>query len=152
MPALHQPAPTRSAVDHLSADECWQYLAAATVGRVGFVSPHGVVILPVNYRRAETVLLLKTRPGSMLAHVAETAQPVAFEVDYHGRDFDLAWSVLMQGALRALDQEGQQQLQQLRRPIQPWPGDDCSLALQFMPDSFSGRALQHRFAIQHGGA
>jgi uncharacterized protein len=146
MPAVHQPAPTTSAVDQLSAEECWQYLATATVGRVGFVSPHGVQILPVNYRPAETVLLFKTRPGSMIAELADTTQAVAFEVDYHGRDFDLAWSVLMHGTLQPLDQDGQQQLQRLRRPIQPWPGDDCSLVLQFVPDRMSGRALQRQTA------
>ena len=143
MMTVSEPAGKRQGSQRLSQQECWQYLASATVGRVGFVSPEGVQILPVNYRRSATRLFLKTRPGSLLAQLAEAAQSVAFEVDYHGRDFDLAWSVLMQGALQLLDHDGEQEMERLRLPIEPWPGDTYTLGLQFLPTVMSGRAIQH---------
>ena len=34
----------------LSRYECYELLAVATVGRIGFVSPAGVQILPVDFR------------------------------------------------------------------------------------------------------
>jgi Pyridoxamine 5'-phosphate oxidase len=96
-----------SYVRTLPDTECFQLLAVATVGRVGFVSPAGVQIIPVNYRLgADHQLFMKTAPGSALAQLAEVDAPVAFEVDYHADDFRIAWSVLMNGTMSNLDEEG----------------------------------------------
>ena len=42
--------PALSYLRTLPESECYELLAVATVGRVGFVSPAGVQILPVNFR------------------------------------------------------------------------------------------------------
>jgi nitroimidazol reductase NimA-like FMN-containing flavoprotein (pyridoxamine 5'-phosphate oxidase superfamily) len=132
-----------STVQKLTAPQCLERLAAATVGRVGYVNPHGLQIIPVNYRLAGSTLMLATTPGSSLAQLGEMGGAVAFEVDYHGLDFNLAWSVLMHGPLRQLDDAGRQRLAELRRPLLSWLGESATLHVEFVPQDFSGRVLQH---------
>ena len=77
----------------LPKKECFELLAVAVVGRVGFVSPAGLQIIPMNYRLGpDHQLFMKTVPGSALAQLAEVDAAVAFEVDYHAEDFQIAWS------------------------------------------------------------
>jgi nitroimidazol reductase NimA-like FMN-containing flavoprotein (pyridoxamine 5'-phosphate oxidase superfamily) len=132
-----------STVQELTAAGCLEHLAAATVGRVGYVNPHGLQIIPVNYRLAGSTLMLATTPGSSLAQLGEMGGAIAFEVDYHGPDSDVAWSVLMHGTVRQLDSAGRQRLAELNRPLLSWRGDAATLHLEFVPKDFSGRVLQH---------
>jgi uncharacterized protein len=131
-------------VQKLSAEQCLERLAAATVGRVGYVSPRGVQIIPVNYRLAGATLMLATTPGSSMAQLGEMGAAVAFEVDYHGQNLDIAWSVLMHGTLRELDSAAQRRLAELRRPLLSWLGQAATQHLEFVPEDFSGRILQNR--------
>ena len=96
-----QKPPTASYSRTLREVECFELLAVGVVGRIGFVSLAGLQILPVNYRLgAGHRLFFKTAPGGALAQLAEAEAHVAFEVDYHAADFQIAWSVLMNGILR----------------------------------------------------
>jgi nitroimidazol reductase NimA-like FMN-containing flavoprotein (pyridoxamine 5'-phosphate oxidase superfamily) len=145
MPAKSYSQDTRSNISSLPTDECFGLLAVATVGRVGFVSPAGVQIIPVNYRLGQGHrLFLRVVPRGVLAQLAELDSRVAFEVDYHADDFRLAWSVLMQGRIRLLDHAAVMAYEVLRRPPVPWPGSEGSLPIQFVPATVSGRSLQRR--------
>ncbi len=128
----------------LPESECYELLAVATVGRVGFVSPAGVQILPVNFRLGPGHrLFVKTSPHGTLAQLAHTDGPAAFEVDYHARDFVIAWSVLMNGTLSFLDPAASAAYADLRMPPVPWPGLASTVTMQFLPQTISGRGL-HR--------
>ena len=112
----------------LSEAECFELLAVATVGRVGFVSPGGLQIIPVNYRLgAGHRIFIRISPNGTIAELAKLDSRVAFEVDYHADDFRIAWSVLMQGAVSLLDAEARAAYVDLHRPPVPWPGgrDRC---------------------------
>ena len=103
MPAADSPNKV-SYIRTLREAECFELLAVAIVGRVGFVSPAGLQIIPMNYRLgAGHQLFMKTAPDSALARLAEIDASVAFEVDYHADDFRIAWSVLMNGTISRLD-------------------------------------------------
>ena len=135
---------TVSYIQTLPEAECFELLAVAIVGRVGFVSPAGVQIIPMNYRLgAEHQIFMKTAPGSPLAQLAEMGAPVAFEVDYHADDFRIAWSVLMHGTISRLDAAATAAYQELRRQPVPWAGSASSLPVRFLPQTVSGRGL-HR--------
>ena len=96
-----QKPPTDSYSTTLREVECFELLAVEVVGRIGFVSSAGIQILPVNYRLgAGHRLFFKTAPRGALAQLAETEAQVAFEVDYHAADFQIAWSVLMNGTIQ----------------------------------------------------
>ena len=141
MTLLHPPSTWSTSVSELSEAQCRDLLGAATVARVGFVSTAGLQIIPLSFRYSEGVLYLRTRPGSQLDQLAEAGRAVAFEVDYHGADFVLAWSVLMQGELEQLDAVGRRLMDDLRLPVTAWPGDDCTRRLRFVPRSYTGRMV-----------
>ena len=129
----------------LSRFECYELLAVATVGRIGFVSPAGVQILPVDFRLGTGHrLFVKTSPQGTLAELAGIDAPVAFEVDHHASDFGIAWSVLMNGTLSFLDAEATAAYEELRLQPVPWPGLASTVTIQFVPETISGRGLHRR--------
>jgi uncharacterized protein len=143
MPAADSPEKV-SYIRTLPEAECFELLAVAVVGRVGFVSPAGLQIIPMNYRLgAGHQLFMKTAPHSALSRLAEIDASVAFEVDYHADDFQIAWSVLMNGSISRLDAAATAAYEQLRRPPVPWAGSGSFLAVRFLPRTVSGRSL-HR--------
>ena len=72
MPGTPDSPDTVSYIKTLPETECFELLAVAIVGRVGFVSPAGLQIIPVNYRLgADHQLFMKTAPDSALAQLAE---------------------------------------------------------------------------------
>jgi nitroimidazol reductase NimA-like FMN-containing flavoprotein (pyridoxamine 5'-phosphate oxidase superfamily) len=126
----------------LPEPECFELLAVATVGRIGFVSPAGLQIIPINYRLgADHRLFFKTAPRGALAQLAELDAQVAFEVDYHADDFQIAWSVLMNGTISRLDAAATEAYADLRLPPIPWPGPASSFLAYFAPQTVSGRSL-----------
>jgi uncharacterized protein len=134
---------TVSYISTLPENECFELLAVAVVGRVGFVSAAGLQIIPMNYRLGlDHQLFMKTAPASALAQLAEVDAPVAFEVDYHADDFQIAWSVLMNGTISGLDAAAAAAYEQLRRPPVPWAGPVSSLPVRFVPRTVSGRGLR----------
>lgn len=130
-----------TSVSELSEVQCRELLAVATVARVGFVSPAGLQIIPLSCRYSDDVLYLRTRPGSQLDQLAEAGSTVAFEVDYHGADFVLAWSVLMQGHLEQLDGASRHLMDNLPVSVQTWPGDGCTRGLRFVARTYTGRMV-----------
>ena len=140
---FHTPQ-AKSSVRTLPEGECFELLKVATVGRVGFESPAGLQIIPLNYRLgAGQRLFIKIAPRGVLAQLAETDGRVAFEVDYAAGDFRIAWSVLMNGTMSLLDAAARDAYADLRWPPVPWPGSASSLPVQFVPRTVSGRGLQH---------
>jgi nitroimidazol reductase NimA-like FMN-containing flavoprotein (pyridoxamine 5'-phosphate oxidase superfamily) len=137
--------PTAPSLWQLQEAECIELLHVATVGRIGFVSPDGLQIIPVSYRAgAGPRLFFKTAPDGIVAQLSEIGNEVAFEVDYHASDVGIAWSVLMHGEIHALDDQAHDAYEQLRLRPEPWPGPDRSLLLQFVPRDISGRGLHRR--------
>jgi uncharacterized protein len=128
----------------LPESECYELLAVAIVGRIGFVSPDGVQIIPVNFRLGPGhQLFMKTSPAGTVAKLAQVDASVAFEVDHHASDFGIAWSVLMNGTLSLLDADATAAYAELRLPPVPWPGLASTVTVQFVPQTISGRGL-HR--------
>ena len=143
MPDASRADGTGSTICVLPLAECFELLAVATVGRVGFVATTGLQIIPVNFRLGgDNRIFLRVAPFGSLGQLAERNSDVAFEVDYHASDFGTAWSVLMQGSICRLDQAAAVLYDQLRRSPTPWPGSDSSLPVQFIPRTVSGRRLQ----------
>ena len=128
----------------LPESECYKLLAVSTVGRIGFVSPAGIQILPIGFRLGDGHrLFVRTSPQGTLTRLAQADTSVGFEVDYHANDFGIAWSVLMNGAVSLLDSAATEAYARLRLQPVPWPGLPDSVAIQFVPETISGRGL-HR--------
>lgn len=126
----------------LPPDECLALLAAAAVGRVGYVSNDGVEILPVGYRLGlGPRLFVMTQAWGVLGQLAECGARCSFEVDHHASTSRTGWSVLMRGSLSRLDRAGTAAYAQLTRSLDPWPGYRDARPVQFVPTSFSGRSV-----------
>ncbi|QDP96671.1 pyridoxamine 5'-phosphate oxidase family protein [Microlunatus elymi] len=122
----------------LTPDECWQFVDAATIGRVGFVADDAVQIIPVNYLVADGILI-RTLPDGVIA--AQAGQPVAFHVDYHDAS-GIGWSVLMHGPLLEVDAI---ELDRIDNPgrVLPWAGGRRDRFLRLQPTDITGRRV-HR--------
>ena len=129
----------------LSESECFELLGVATVGRIGFVTPESIEILPLVYRLgADHRLFMTTSRSGVVARLAATASIVAFEVDFHAEDFGRAWSVLMNGTVSLLDSAATGAFEALRRPPVPWPELVDTIPVQFRPRTIAGRVLLHQ--------
>lgn len=124
----------------LDGAECLRLLTTTTVGRVALTRRALPVILPVNYAMDEGTVVIRTRPGSLLATSREQGVVVAFEVDELDRGTYSGWSVLVTGTLREitdvdeLDRAG-------RLPLVPWVGGDRRHFVRITPGLLSGRRL-----------
>lgn len=130
------------AIRLLSQQQCLDLLAAAAVGRVGFVSNEGVEIIPVGYRLgAGPRLFVMTQPWGIVGQLAERGAQCSVEVDYHSDTVGSGWSVLMRGTLNRLDRAGAAAYAELDRGLDPWPGYLDAQPVQFVPSSYSGRSV-----------
>lgn len=132
-------------ITELSQQQCLDLLTAAAIGRVGFVSNAGVEIIPVGYRLGlGPRLFVVTQVWGIVGQLAETGARCSFEVDHHGDNYRGGWSVLMRGTLSRLDRAGTEAFTQLDRSVDSWPGYADARPVQFVPDSYSGRAVHPR--------
>ena len=124
----------------LAPDECLRLLAGTTVGRVALTSKALPVILPVNYAMDGDTVVIRTRPGSLLATSRERGVVVAFEVDELDRQTCSGWSVLVTGTLREITDVGElARAEQL--PLVPWVGGDRRHFVRITPGLLSGRRI-----------
>src|SRR5687768_16593198 len=105
----------------LTAEECLGLLASRTVGRIGFVSPSGPLIFPVNYSLSGDAIVFRTLPYGVIANSAHEAE-VAFEVDDLDEAMKAGWSVLATGRSRRIEEPDEVQV--IRRELDPAPWVD----------------------------
>ncbi|MEV8272018.1 pyridoxamine 5'-phosphate oxidase family protein [Microbacterium sp. NPDC077184] len=89
-----------SPVTVLDDEACWQRLRAAELGRLVTRVGEVLDIFPVNYVVDGEGILFRTAQGSKLFELTVNDE-VLFEVDEHTDDD--AWSVVVRGRARALD-------------------------------------------------
>jgi nitroimidazol reductase NimA-like FMN-containing flavoprotein (pyridoxamine 5'-phosphate oxidase superfamily) len=127
----------------LTEQECTELVALASVGRVGFVTPQGLQIIPLNVRSTGASLRLDTTPNSSLSQLAEMNRDITLEVDEYATATGHGWSVLMQGKLGKLDHQSALRRNAMPQQVETRPGDSRTQALEFTPRSYSGRVVRH---------
>lgn len=123
----------------LTYEECRAHLEGGTLGRVALSTPVGPRIIPVNYTVAESSIIFRTTPYSMLGTYARNTN-LAFEVD----EFDAGhegWSVVAVG--RAAMVDDLEELSRIRTQWDPNPWPDGHRRMYFrMPwRELTGRNL-----------
>lgn len=88
----------------LDADECWDYLLSASLGRLAVSVAGEPEIYPVNFIAVDGHLLFRTTAGTKLLELTINSK-VAFETDGVGRDS--AWSVVVKGTARILEKQSE---------------------------------------------
>ena len=103
-PRPHRPGDEhvdRPTLEDISEAECMELLAAAPVGRLGFVTEHGEpLILPVNFIMDGGEVAFRTTVGTKL-DVAErlAGAIVVFEIDDYTAADRTGWSVVVKGTM-----------------------------------------------------
>jgi nitroimidazol reductase NimA-like FMN-containing flavoprotein (pyridoxamine 5'-phosphate oxidase superfamily) len=91
-------------LEELSLDECLRLLRSSVAGRIAVVIDDFPVVVPVNFRLAETEratwIAVRTRPGGLVERGSVQA---AFEIDGIDPGSRQGWSVLARGTLHHVD-------------------------------------------------
>lgn len=111
--------------------ECRSLLAGSEVGRVAWVEPDGVMILPVNYHLVDGHVVFHTAPGTQLARLAEGAT-VAFQVDEIDQESAIGWSVVLRGVTRPAPEGA---------AAKSWMLDERPLGIMIAEHSLTGRVI-----------
>jgi nitroimidazol reductase NimA-like FMN-containing flavoprotein (pyridoxamine 5'-phosphate oxidase superfamily) len=124
----------------LSPDECLGLLEPGGVGRVGFASADGIVMLPVNFAIASHAIVFRTAPDALLAVHANA--PVSFEADRVDESRREGWSVLVQGHARKVSDEHEVARLEHETGLEPWAGGARDVWVRVSPVRISGRRVQ----------
>jgi nitroimidazol reductase NimA-like FMN-containing flavoprotein (pyridoxamine 5'-phosphate oxidase superfamily) len=100
----------------LTRAECFEFLARASVGRIGVSIGALPVILPVHFAVHDQSVLLRTTLGTKL-DAATLGSVVAFQADGWEQEEETYWSVLLQGIASEVE-EGSHEARSV--PIQSW--------------------------------
>lgn len=121
--------------EQLDAAECAQLLREASIGRVAFVGPDGMTVLPLAYVVDGEDIILRTAAGTQLASLG-AGTPVAFEVDEFDPEVRNGWSVLARGRLGVLDPS-----REVREVPEPFVPGEREVLVTLAVESLSGRAV-----------
>lgn len=133
-----RPGPERPVVV-LDEQECWDLLAGGHFGRLGYRLVDEIHVVPVNYGVHDGVLAVRTAAGNKLL-AAEMGGEVGFEIDGFAAE-DQAWSVLVRGHLRRLDEKHARLLED---EVPSWVPMLKYEVLEVDPEAVAGR----RFFLQ----
>ncbi|MEP6815481.1 MAG: pyridoxamine 5'-phosphate oxidase family protein, partial [Marmoricola sp.] len=130
----------------LSYDECRCLLAGAALGRVAVSTPMGPRIIPVNYSLADSSIVFRTTPYSLLGTYARNTN-LAFEVDHIDTESQQGWSVVAVGRANMVDD-----LEELREikaewDPRPWPSGQRSMYFRMPWRELTGRVLSIRGGV-----
>jgi nitroimidazol reductase NimA-like FMN-containing flavoprotein (pyridoxamine 5'-phosphate oxidase superfamily) len=125
----------------IDPEECWNLLDTTTVGRLGFTTDDGVVVLPVNFIVFESAVYVRTDPHTVIAKLAEGSDNVAFEVDHLEDMFQRGWSVLLRGSTAEADSDEATRALESSTRLGPWAPGDRPLVIKLTPRAVSGRRV-----------
>ena len=119
----------------LTDDQAWRLVEGTKHGRLVVTVGGEPDIFPVNYAVADRKLYLRTAPGNKLAELTINSK-VLFETD--GILSEEAWSVVVRGTARALEQSGEIAAAE-SLGLKPWVPTLKDFYVEIEPVSISGR-------------
>src|SRR5690349_20535914 len=93
----------RGELKEIGRDECLELLETKSVGRIGFCTKSGAVVLPVNHAVIGGEIVVRIAPSGQTARYLRDHAPepdLTFEVDDVDDDTESGWSVLVTGTAR----------------------------------------------------
>ena len=139
-----EPATSKRVLHTLSPAECFDLLEPGGVGRVGFVSAGGIMLLPVNFAVTRRTIIFRTAPDTLLALYADAK--VSFEVDRLDEALREGWSVLLQGYAHTVTDEREVRRIEDRTRLEPWAGGARDVYVRIVPTRISGRCIEPGWA------
>lgn len=123
----------------LSPAECLYFLQPGGVGRIGFASAAGIIMVPVNFAVAAKTVVFRTAPDTLLALYANGQ--VSFETDRFDEATHQGWSVLVLGHAHKVTAEREIRQLQDRTDLQPWADGARDVYVRITPTQISGRQV-----------
>ena len=124
----------------LSPAECFELLEPGGIGRVGFTSADGIMMLPVNFALTAKTIVFRTAPDTLLALYSDAQ--VSFEADRFDEAVHTGWSVLVQGRAHRVTGEREVERLQDRTHLQPWAAGARDVYVRITPARISGRRIE----------
>ena len=143
-PSPPRPAAHGRALRTLSPAECSGLLELGGVGRVGFASADGIMILPVNFAVTGKGIIFRTAPDTLLALYANTQ--VSFEADHLDETLREGWSVLVHGHAHTITDEREVKRLEDSVHLEPWAGGARDVYVRIAPTRISGRCIEPGWA------
>jgi nitroimidazol reductase NimA-like FMN-containing flavoprotein (pyridoxamine 5'-phosphate oxidase superfamily) len=138
------PAASGNVLRVLSPAECFGLLELGGVGRVGFASADGIMMLPVNFAVTAKSIIFRTAPDTLLALYANGQ--VSFEVDRLDVALREGWSVLVQGRAHQVTDEREYKRLEDSTHLEPWAGGARDVYVRIAPTRISGRCIERSWA------
>ncbi|GII34468.1 pyridoxamine 5'-phosphate oxidase family protein [Planotetraspora mira] len=134
-------------LEELSAEECLKLISPDGVGRIGFTTPSGPVVLPVNYTMHQEAILFRTAfdgpmDEDLNSGIEDLEFKVAFEVDHIDTATREGWSVLVRGPAHRVSAEDELAAVRDSAP-EPWAGGERRLYIRIAPVQLTGRRIRH---------
>jgi nitroimidazol reductase NimA-like FMN-containing flavoprotein (pyridoxamine 5'-phosphate oxidase superfamily) len=130
--------------EELDEEQCLNLISGSGIGRIGYTSRFGPVILPVNYALQDGAVVFRTAANGPLDEdlrtgIADADYKVAFEID----SIDLAsrqgWSVLVQGPAHHVTGAGEDAVR--GAGVESWAPGPRELFVRIAPSRISGRRV-----------
>jgi nitroimidazol reductase NimA-like FMN-containing flavoprotein (pyridoxamine 5'-phosphate oxidase superfamily) len=138
------PAARKHALQTLSPSECFGLLELGGIGRVGFASADGIMMLPVNFAIAGKTIIFRTAPDTLLAVYADGQ--LSFEVDRLDEALHTGWSVLVHGHAHTVTDEREVKRLEDRTHLEPWAAGARDVYVRIAPTRISGRCIEPGWA------
>lgn len=127
----------------LPPENCYELLATTVVGRVSFLAPSGLQLLPVHYRVLDRSVLISTSSGGTLAGLATHHGEVVLEVDDHAPVARRGWSVVVRATSEVV-RDPWTLAAAVRLRLAPWAPVTSALVLRLRPHQVTGREVGPR--------
>ena len=133
-------------IEELDEAESLRLIAGGGIGRIGYASRFGPVVLPVNYQWHDETIVFRTARNSALDEDLQTGIAggdyiVAFEID----ELDMAgrqgWSVLIQGPAHHVE-SASDRASAVEAGVQPWASGQRELFVRVIPHRVIGRRIK----------
>ena len=126
-----------SAVENLSAKQCWELLRSTEVGRLAVIVGDHPEIFPINYAVDQGTVVFRSAQGTKDAAALGDA-PVAFEADGYDAETGLVWSVVIKGqatTFHTIDEA----VESFKADVHPWQAGKKERFIRIRPDEITGR-------------
>jgi nitroimidazol reductase NimA-like FMN-containing flavoprotein (pyridoxamine 5'-phosphate oxidase superfamily) len=132
-------------IEELDEDECLALIAPGGIGRIGYTSRSGPVVLPVNYALQDGAIVFRTAEHGPLDEdlrtgIADADYKVAFEIDSIALADRQGWSVLIQGPAHHVTGADQEAVREAG--VQPWAPGNREMFVRIVPSRVTGRRIR----------
>lgn len=129
----------RENIRRLGHDECWEIVDRHRLGRIAVIEAGRATVLPVNFAKDGSVLVVRTRHGSTVASVADGRHAV-LEVDEIDEELERGTSVIVHGRLRQIVHDDEHQ-RVAGLGLHPWAGGDREVFVRLDVEDITGRTV-----------